>query len=426
MHVFIVEPSRTIQAIITQQFTEMGVLFNIFDKGADMLEHPSIGEVDLICTSLHPADMGGLDLCRKIRQTEMTALMPILLLTSEEDKDVHFQAFKLGVTEIFQKNNIANLLHYVAYLSQQSMLHKTVSGQVLYIEDMPSQAMLLVSMLEAAGLSVKHYYSAEAGYDDFCQNDYDLVITDVVLAGEMSGLSLVRAIRSKAGLKGRIPILAVSGIESAARRVELLKCGINDYVAKPVLEMELITRVKNLMMAKQLNQAVEQHQQNLQSLTMTDQLTGLYNRHFIQETMEKALARAERKAQSICLILLDIDHFKQVNDQLGHQKGDVVLKEIAQALLLKIREGDFAVRFGGEEYLLILFDCDLEAAQSKADLYRQTIAGLHPAGLSITASFGVTCFNHESKNEDFDSLINRADTAMYQAKKNGRNAVVCA
>jgi two-component system cell cycle response regulator len=426
MRILFIEPSKTFQKIIDGELKSQDIEYDLVSTAAQAIEILSNQNFDLICMSLYlPDEIHGLDLCKQLRQSRTTELTPILLLTAEDDQELHNQAFKLGVTEIFHKQNIEGLLQYITHLYQQSSLYNKVSGKVLYVEDMQSQAEVVKTILQDTGFTVVHYLTAEAAFKDFCRSDYDLLVTDVILQGDMSGLGLVRAIRSTEGRKGMIPILALSGIEHDSRKMELLRSGVNDYVSKPVLPEEVVMRVKNLVRTKQLLDESEEHKTYLHTLAMTDRLTGLYNRHYLFDSMKKILTHTGRETPSISSIMMDVDHFKKINDTHGHQVGDLVLQQIAEVLKAEMREGDIAARFGGEEFLLILFECDQKAASEKADSFRQKIADLNPAGIAVTASFGVAFYEVQPDEIDpFESLLKGADRAVYAAKKQGRNQVV--
>jgi two-component system cell cycle response regulator len=252
MNVLIIEPSSIFQSIIDGKLSGHGIAYQIVSTAAQAKDILLDQRFDLICMSLYLPDMYALDFCKQLRQSNTTELSPILLLTAEEDKNVHKLAFKLGVTDIFNKQDLSDLLHYISHLGQQSNLSKKVAGNVLYVEDIQSQADVAIAILQEAGLTVSHHLSAEAAYKDFCKADYDLLITDVILQGDMSGLGLVRMVRSTESKKSLIPILAMSELEHASRKINLLRSGVNDYVSKPVLHAELVARVKNLVHTKQL------------------------------------------------------------------------------------------------------------------------------------------------------------------------------
>lgn len=270
-----------------------------------------------------------------------------------------------------------------------------------------------------------HHFKAETALDCMVQDNFDLVITDLVLDGEMQGKDLIRCIRALKGSMSNIPILVVTGIDDAKRKVSLLKSGASDYVAKPVLEDELLARTSNLIRTKQLMDRTEAQQRKMQDIAMRGQLTGLYNRHFLSDMALKMIADAKRYNHPICFVLIDIDHFKKLNDTHGHLVGDQILVAVASALGQQTRESDILARFGGEEFVLIFTRCALEDASQRADKLRQALFDLKPHDLQVSASFGVSTLDIKSDDTSFESVLQKADQALYEAKASGRNRVVC-
>jgi two-component system cell cycle response regulator len=273
------------------------------------------------------------------------------------------------------------------------------------------------------GLEVDHYESGEGALEAFWKRDYDVVITDVVLEGEMSGLNVVRGIRSAPTEKREIPVLAVSGHEDMSRRVEILRSGANDYIEKPVVEDEFKARLGNLITSKQLLDQVRTQQDELRKLAVTDQLTGLYNRTYLAETAQKYVSSAIRHQESLSLLMLDLDKFKDINDTHGHAMGDTVLAAIGRMLTSRCREEDVVARFGGEEFIVLLPRCDLDNAIYKAEHLCQFVRELQPEGMMVSASFGVSSIHQGGRHIDFEKLLKEADTALYAAKGNGRDRV---
>ena len=156
---------------------------------------------------------------------------------------------------------------------------------------------------------------------------------------------------------------------------------------------------------------------------MVDPLTGLYNRNSLSEFAHKYFTEASRHHFALSLILIDLDHFKQINDTRGHLVGDIVLEHFGEMLKKNCRGEDFAARYGGEEFLLLLPHCDIEGAMMKAELIRQQAEQLMPDGIPITASIGVTT-NPSDQETSMEALISAADKAVYEAKDAGRNRVI--
>lgn len=167
-------------------------------------------------------------------------------------------------------------------------------------------------------------------------------------------------------------------------------------------------------------------QSKLRSQAVRDPLTNLFNRRYLDETLDRELARAARENYSVCLIMLDLDHFKKVNDTYGHEAGDFVLKALAETISSRSRRGDFACRYGGEEFVIVMPNIALDTAYQRAEKLRKTLNGLQiPYGnfqLSTTISIGIACY--PSNGEDRESLLRAADRAMYAAKKAGRNHIL--
>jgi diguanylate cyclase (GGDEF)-like protein len=169
--------------------------------------------------------------------------------------------------------------------------------------------------------------------------------------------------------------------------------------------------------------------ESLRRQSIVDALTGLFNRRYLDETFKREFVRAARKAMPLSLIVLDLDHFKRVNDTFGHEAGDILLKQVAQQIRAEIRESDLACRFGGEEIVLLLPECELDAALDRAEKIRRAISLLEvqvngrTLG-TVTASFGVATFPKHGDTPE--ALLHAADLALYRAKHEGRNRVMAA
>jgi len=238
----------------------------------------------------------------------------------------------------------------------------------------------------------------------------------------MSGLALVRAIRGLDSEYSQLPIIAISGHDDQSRRIELFHAGVNDYVTKPIIKEELRARVTNLITSKKLVDRVRSQQTRLQDLALRDSLTGCNNRHCLTELAPRFIADAKRHHHELCLLIIDLDKFKHINDARGHIAGDVVLSEVGKLLTGNSREGDFVVRFGGEEFIVLLSYHDIRLGEKNSEQFRKKIENLNPDNIPVTASIGVTSLATSEAN-DFDRMFQVADKAVYLAKENGRNCV---
>ncbi len=423
--VLVIEPSKSYQLILSELLSSHGFDASCVKSGEQAIQALDKEVFNLICVAMELTDMSGIELCERIRRIDDTSCnLPVVMITSEEDKSTLVDALKAGATQVFKKtdiNNFSTFLHQFAWnYSQRSAL----TAEILYVEDSPAGAARVCALLQNLGMKVDHFTTAEDACDAFEHKDYDLILTDIFLEGEMTGFQLVQKFRMDPE-NASIPILAVSGIKDDSRRIELLRSGANDYVAKPVLDEELMARVQNLVRTKQLVDQVNEHKRYLQEIAMKDQLTGLYNRHFLMEVGPKKVQEALRHKNALSLLVVDLDKFKLINDNHGHSVGDEVLEAVGRLLTSVSRKEDVAARFGGEEFVLILSHCDAENAEAKAEEIRKAVLELKPAGLDISASFGVATCSLDS-SETMASLFTRADEAVYKSKENGRNQVTIA
>ncbi|HEX7030364.1 MAG TPA: diguanylate cyclase [Gammaproteobacteria bacterium] len=421
MNVLVIDPSKVFRTVWDRMVLRIGHEPISVSSGAAGLEALRQRHIDFVCVSLSLPDMDGVEFCRELRKQPQLRNIPVILLTSTEDKSARQAAFEAGITEIHSKTDVEGLLARVKKFVVE--LSRDISGRVLYIEDSSVVAHVMVKILKSMKLDVDHFTSADEAYDAFQNANYDLIVSDIMVEGQMSGVGLVTRIREMEGDKSRVPILAVSGLDDSVRRTELFRLGINDFISKPVMREEVTARVTNLITNKQLFDQVKTQQQHLYELAMRDQLTGLFNRNSLKEFAGKYFAGTSQPDFSLSLMLIDLDHFKDINDTHGHLVGDTVLEHVGEMLRQNCREEDFAARFGGEEFLLILPHCDLASAVAKAELIRKELELLEPAGVNITASIGVTS-RPRGKLIEMEALFRVADQAVYDAKDRGRNCVV--
>jgi two-component system, cell cycle response regulator len=249
------------------------------------------------------------------------------------------------------------------------------------------------------------------------ENPPDLALLDWVLPG-LDGIDVLRRIR-RGSRENYIYTVMLTAKSHKQDRMTAMEAGADDYLSKPVDAAELRSRI---MVGKRIIEL----QQSLRFAATHDFLTNLLNRSEILASLERELSRAGREAKPTTVILGDIDHFKRINDTLGHAAGDEVLKEVARRLKLDLRPYDVVGRYGGEEFLIILPGCNLTAGARRADGIRQRVARdpiTTPFGTSSAAiSMGVTAAN-SSREISLIEFLQQADVSLYEAKKKGRNRV---
>src|SRR6185369_1835084 len=214
-----------------------------------------------------------------------------------------------------------------------------------------------------------------------------------------------------------IPVIMLTGHGDRSLKIKLLGNGASDYVTKPFDAGELIARVKIHLKIKSLQDELKKSNDRLLELSNTDPLTHIFNRRYLMDMLEKEMQRAIRTGSQLSLVMVDIDHFKKINDTYGHQNGDSVLVAVADSLRSGLRTYDFAARYGGEEFVLILPETPHESALLVAERLRESIQSLVYSGaldgLKTTVSMGVATFPHDTI-PSIPVLIKEADNAMYR------------
>lgn len=306
--------------------------------------------------------------------------------------------------------------------------------RILVVDDHPDNIQVLRARLEARGYIVDEAEDGEQALERvYSSPTPDLILLDVMMP-KIDGLEVVRRIKSDTHLPF-IPVIMQTALDSTESMVEGLDAGADDYIAKPINFRELDARVKSLLRIQSLQSSLAQREKELSAanaqlvvLSRTDVLTGVSNRRRLEELLHDMWEHSQRLHEPLSLVMCDIDHFKRVNDQYGHQVGDVVLQQFAQLLQAEGREIDRVGRYGGEEFVLLLPGTVLDAAVTFAERLRECVKKhefKYGAGESLhrTMSCGIAAWPHPLVT-DQEALIRAADEALYVAKESGRNRVV--
>lgn len=257
----------------------------------------------------------------------------------------------------------------------------------------------------------------------------DLVLCDVVMQ-RMDGFKFLAAVRARPEWAD-LPIILLSGLEDPTEMARGLDLGASDYVRKPFDPRELLARVRVQLKLRALQMELQLANSRLEALATRDGLTGLLNRRALMERVEQEWERGLRYSRPFAFVMVDLDHFKAVNDAHGHQVGDAVLKITAARLMGGVRPSDVVGRYGGEEFAVLLTETTLTGAVAAAERLRRTLsaspfdAGGAVPPLHVTASFGV-CSTSQPAATSVADLVAAADRALYRAKAEGRNRVAAA
>jgi diguanylate cyclase (GGDEF)-like protein len=273
-----------------------------------------------------------------------------------------------------------------------------------------------------------HFMEAGDGLTAFktiMETPPDVVLCDLVMPG-FDGLKFLGLKASRKELE-QIPVIILTAEDDLDRKAEILERGASDYVTKPFHEKELLARVRIHTKLKLLQDELREKNAQLEALAVTDVLTGLSNRRRLMTRLEEEVQRARRYKTPLSVVMIDIDHFKQVNDTYGHAMGDEVLRNIGAMLKDGVRTTDLAARFGGEELTLVLSHTDSAAAFQVAENLREKFAAMKHTldGVTIqkTASMGVASRDGQGEVPNAEDLLKHADEALYRAKETGRNRV---
>jgi two-component system, cell cycle response regulator len=289
-------------------------------------------------------------------------------------------------------------------------------NRVLVVDDSEPIHKLIEARLRPEGLEVSSETSGTRGVERAIADKPDLVLLDIDLP-DLDGFEVCRQLKEHPDTKD-IPIIFLTGTTSTESKVRGLDLGAVDYVTKPFDQVELRARVRAALRTKRLQDLLE-HQSFL------DGLTGLWNRAYLEQRVESELNIARRYGRPVSLILVDIDHFKHINDTHGHLFGDIVLQGTAECLPIYARRSDIVTRYGGEEFAILLADTSLRAAAYVAERLRTAIEArsfeAHGESVSVTASFGVSCTQDLGGDITRENLIQSADRALYASKDGGRN-----
>jgi len=291
---------------------------------------------------------------------------------------------------------------------------------ILIVDDEVGVRDSMHEFIEMAGYQSTMASSAEEAINLLQKNNIQVVITDIMLPG-MGGLELTKLIKRDFNSD----VIVMTGYSGDYSYEEAINMGASDFVIKPVRLEELLLRLKRVLKERELTQERVRMMEKLQRLAITDGLTKLHNSRSFYSQLEVEVDRFNRYKHPLSLLLLDIDHFKQYNDNFGHLEGDKVLVKISQLIRSCLRKLDTAYRYGGEEFTVILPETSCEEAELVAERIRTTIQTekfkpRNAKELSITISIGTTQYDAQ---EQLSTFIQRADKAMYLSKQKGRNKV---
>ena len=416
--------------------------------GATALELAVSEQPDIVLLDVMMPVMDGFEVCCRLKDDRRTRHLPVVLVTALDGREDRVTGLDAGADEFLTKpiddvmlfarvrsltrlKAVADELRQreasgrrMGVISSNSTRMSGSGGRVLIIDDQQRQATRICEALASEHRPIIEADPAKGLASAL--GPVDLVIVNAGATG-FDGLRLAAQIRSDEN--GRdTPILAVVDFDDRARVIKALDLGVNDVLPKPVDPLELSARARTQIRRKRYTDFLRHNLDQSLELAVTDQLTGLHNRRYMDSQLEALMRRAAMGGDPVAVLIVDIDHFKQINDNFGHDTGDAVLREFAARLASNTRAVDLPVRQGGEEFVIVMPNTPVDLAERIADRIRRQIAGAPfrildgRETLNVTISIGVS--SSLPGEEKAEALLKRADAALYEAKAAGRNCVV--
>jgi diguanylate cyclase (GGDEF)-like protein len=299
--------------------------------------------------------------------------------------------------------------------------------RVLLVDDEPTQRLITARLLKRAGYQVDTAQNGREALEKLKASDqFQLLVTDWEMP-EMDGVALCRAVRAEQ-TSGYVYTILLTSRDAIEHLVAGLQAGADDYLTKPVLEPELLARLNTGRRIVTLERSLRAANEENRRLSVTDALTGAFNRRYLMEQVPTEIDRSSRYDHRLAILMCDVDHFKKINDTYGHQAGDEVLKRVVGLLKQKIRTVDWVSRYGGEEFVIVLPETGYSNACKVAETLRDSLSQLQidfeGKTLNVTASFGVTGWDGAVPTDaSVDAMVARCDACVYDSKANGRNRI---
>jgi two-component system cell cycle response regulator len=393
--------------------------YNLVDLNSEAVDYDSLFEYNLIIIDSQNSTFSSESIVKYIVNGASTPI-PIIIISDEIDFIIKTQLYDLGIMTVINKTgfNPGRFGKYLDTIEREKRTIQTLRNmRIAVIDDSRFSLAIIRAYFEKFGiLNIDYFLDAS----DFLkqQDCYDLYLVDLVMPHH-NGEDIIYHIRQ---LCNDAIIILITTYGEGKAIGHCLTIGADDYILKPLdfklFMLRLYTCINNFQITKEHIQINE----NLYRLATKDALTDLYNRAFFIEAFEHKKKESQRSGLPFSLVLFDLDHFKQINDEYGHQKGDVVLRATSDTVKSRLRGSDIICRWGGEEFCVLLPNTFLDDATQVAQIIRQSIEDMKLDGIrTITASFGVTAWQPE---DTYETMFRRVDNSLYLAKLTGRNNVI--
>lgn len=387
-------------------------------SGDDAIEFLETQAVDIILIGSTLEDGNGVSLVYKINESKFKHL-PVIYIYKNKDEFPIEQRFSLGIIDYVSEKELTpgRVLGYLDRLQEQEKLLEGLKKlSIAIIDDSMVSLKVMSVILSKAGIG--NFKTFNDPRDLIISGEvFDIYFIDMVMPG-ITGDKLVAMMR---GQSPKSIIITMSSIDNVKTISNVLSSGADDYIIKPFNKEILLARLKTNFRAYSLLNELDNKNEKLDLLTKTDSLTGAYNHGFIFKKIEDEIEKATYHGIPLSILLIDLDFFKEINDNYGHVAGDNVLKDLTSLINNNINKSDYFGRYGGEEFLLVLGNTQLgEAAKVTSKIHDDFMnLKIEGVGRHVTFSGGLIQWSGESVSE----LVHKADTLLYEAKKNGRNNI---
>jgi len=407
---------------------------------------------DLVLLDVMMPGMDGFEVCKRIKQNPATAHIPVVMVTALTDSVDKVRGLEAGADDFLSKpvNDIALMARVSSLVrlkmtvdewrarentaTQLGVVDETTSvmdepidnARILVVEDQNFESDKIAETLHRDNHNVIPVENGMKAMEYASQHDFDLLVISLNLKKE-DGLRLCSHLRSNERTRA-IPIIMIATEEDMERVARGLEIGAHDYIMRPIDRNELLARTRTQIRRKRFQKRLRDSYENSLEMAVRDGGTGLFNRRYLEVHLQKKLDDGWESSKNLGILILDIDHFKDVNDTHGHVVGDEVLKVFAERLLDNLRGFDLVARIGGEEFIAFLPDVPTGKALFIAERLRRSIAdtpvqcSAKDKMLSITTSIGGAII--EPGQHTVQTVLDRADKALYEAKNGGRNCTV--
>lgn len=430
---------RLMQAQLSEEYYEV----LLAGDGMEALDICRREMVDLVLLDVMMPGLDGYEVCRRLKADPATMHIPVVLVTALDQRRDRVAGLEAGADDFLTKpvRELA-LLSRIRSLTRLKILNdelrmraettmQIASGRVEPLDegvprgghlcaflDDPREALHLERLL-----SPQHLISLTDGTGPDVREGFDLFLVDLQATG-FDPLRLLSRLRSAEATR-QTPILLLAASDDETRIVRGLDLGANDYCQRPLDRHELLARIRTQLKRKRYDEALRRSLQATIEMATLDALTGLHNRRFLDTHLDRAVAIAAETGKPLCLLILDVDHFKAINDGFGHDVGDEVLRQVAGRLRASVRASDLACRMGGEEFAVLMPDADLAEGRAAAERLRLVVEREPFSGgeqsVAVTTSVGLAL---ALPGDGARELMRRADRGLYEAKATGRNKVV--